>query len=247
MTNNNDEISLEDLVGDFYEPVGTDYRSVYQRGQIFWSHIHYADEDLKIWRPTGLDESATTVNGFKIENAPGDAFNRGFPLYIPPLETHEEFLVVKAKRRPVIMLSPAQGNPAMRGLRQGGKIYRPMCAVGPVFSLLDRSTGKLKYPSEFIERMRRMNYPEFFFLPPGGPVRRPSYVRLAEIHAVNQPHLEPENYKLQPEVLSILLGQVGFLLTGEYQGKYQIYREQILNQGSRITNRQNTKLDENGR
>jgi hypothetical protein len=121
MTNSN-EVSLQDLVGSFYEPVGASYRGVYERGQIFWSHVHYADEDLKLWRPTGLDESATTVNSFKIENAPGDAFNRNFPLFIPPLETQEEFLVVKAKRRPVIMLSPAPGNPGIRGMRQGGKI-----------------------------------------------------------------------------------------------------------------------------
>jgi hypothetical protein len=229
MTNNNDEIVLEDLVGNFYEPVGADHRSVYRRGQVFWSHISYSDEDLKIWRPTGLDESLTTVNSFKIENAPGDAFKRGIPLFIPPLETHEELLVVKAKRRPVIMLSPAPNRPAIQAMRQGGKIYRPMCVVGPVFSLLDRSTGRLKYPNEFIERIRKMEFPEFFFLPQGGPIRCPSYIRLAEVHAVNQPHLEPENFKLQPEVLSILLGQVRFLLTGEYEGNYQIYREQILN------------------
>jgi hypothetical protein len=143
MTNSDEIVFLDDLIDEFYEPVGANYRNTYERGQLCWVHINYADEALKIWRPSGLDDSQTTVNTFKQENAPGDAFNRGYPLYIPPLQSHEEFVVVKAKRRPVIILNPAPSDPGIRGLR-GGKIYRPICTVGPVFSLTDRTSGKPK-------------------------------------------------------------------------------------------------------
>lgn len=228
MTNSNDQIFLDDLIPDFYEPVGANYRSAYQRGQICWTHINYADEELKVWRPTGLDESQTTVNSFKIENAPGDAFNRRYPLYIPALETHEEFAVVKAKRRPVVILNAAPPNPGIKGIRGGGKIYRPICTAAPVFSLVDRITQKPKYPQEFIDRVRKMTYPEFFFLPKGGSISCLSYLRLGEIHATYQPHLEPEELRLRADVLTVLLGQVRFLLTGEYGGDYQTYREQLL-------------------
>lgn len=178
-----DQVFIDNLIPNYYEPVGTNYRNAYERGQICWVHVNYADEDLKIWRPSGLDESQTTVNSFKPENAPGDAFNRGFPLYIPPLEMHEEFVVVKAKRRPVIILSPAPADPAIRGLRQRGRIYRPICNVAPVFSLTDRITGNPKYSITFVERIRLMNYLEFFYLPPGGPIRTDSYARLCEMQA----------------------------------------------------------------
>jgi len=230
MTTSDDQVFLDDLVGDFYEVVGSHFRSTYERGQIVWTHVNYADEDLKLWRPTGLDSSKTTVHSFKIENAPGDAFNRSFPLYIPPLESHEEFVVVKAKRRPVIILNPAPPHPGINDMRQGGKVYRPICTVGPVFSLVNGITGKPKYHQEFINRIRKMTYPEFFFLPQKGPIRNPSYLRLGEIQATYQPHLQPENLKLRSEVLDILQGQVLFLLIGEYAGDYQTYREQLQQQ-----------------
>jgi hypothetical protein len=59
-------------------------------------------------------------------------------------------------------------------------------------------------------------------------VKCPSYARLGEIQAVYQPHLEPEKQKLLPDVLPILQGQIRFLLTGDYSGDYELYREQLL-------------------
>jgi len=230
MTTNDDEVFLDVLIGEFFEAVGPNYRNIFERGQVAWTHINYASEDLKLWRPTGLDPSKTTVNSFKIEHAPGDAFSRNFPLYIPPLETREEFPVVKAKRRPVILLNPAPPHPGIKDMRQGGKIYRPICSVGPVFSLFNGMTGQPKYPEEFIRRIRKMTYPEFFFLPQKGPIRSPSYLRLGETQAVYQPHLQPENLRLKPDVLNLLLGQLLFLLTGVYGGEYETYRELLLQQ-----------------
>src|SRR5262245_10310178 len=136
-TTDDPELSLDDLIPDYYLDVGPNYRNAPERGQICWTHINYAEESLMLWRPTGTDPSKTTVNSFKIENSPGDAFNRSNPLYIPPLESHEEFVVVKAKKRPVILLNPIPSEPGIRGLRQGGRIYRRICVVAPIFSLVD--------------------------------------------------------------------------------------------------------------
>jgi len=107
---------LDNLIENFYEPVGTDFRRSYARGQIFWTHIGYSREDLQLWRPTGLDPSQTTVNSFRMEPAGKDAFKRAMPLYIPPLETNEELIVAKAKRRPVILLSPVPAHPGIPDL-----------------------------------------------------------------------------------------------------------------------------------
>ena len=212
-------LGLDDLVPQFYGEVGPKHHT-YERGQICWTHINYAEEQLLLWRSTGTDESKTTVHTFRIENSPKDAFSRSFPLYIPPLETHEEFVVVKAKRRPVIILSPCPPDPGVRGLRQGGKIHRHICLVAPIFTVIERTTNQPKYPAEFIERMRTLAYPEFFYLPSQGAIRRASYVRLGEMQAVFQPQLEPENQKLLPDILGILQGQLDYLLTGKYGGDY---------------------------
>jgi hypothetical protein len=76
-----------------------------------------------------------------------------------------------------------------------------------------------------------MAYPEFFYLPPKGVIRCPLYVRLGEMQPVYQPQLEPQDQKLSPETSAVLQGQLRFLLTGEYGGDYELYREQLLQPG----------------
>lgn len=226
-----DSLFLDDLIEDFYEPIGPHFRQAYERGQIFWTHIGYAQEDLQLWRPTGFDQSQTTVNSFRIEHSGQNAFARDIPFYIPPLETNEEFIVTKAKRRPVILLSPVPPNPGIQGLRGGGRIHRRLCVVVPVYSLIDRHTETLKYPQEFIDRMRMMEYPQFLFLKPTpGVISSPSYVRVGEFQAVYQPHLEPRDLRLCDTVRRILDGQVSYLVSEFYGGDFATYREQLLHQ-----------------
>lgn len=222
---------LDNLIENFYEPVGADFRRSYARGQIFWTHIGYSREDLQLWRPTGLDPSQTTVNSFRMEPAGKDAFKRAMPLYIPPLETNEELIVAKAKRRPVILLSPVPAHPGIQELRGGGRIYRRLCVVVPIYSLVDRHTEEIKYRQPFLDKVRLMAYPEFLYLPQApGVLRHPSYARVSELQAVYQPHLEPENLQLSNDIRSILQGQVIYLISGVYSGAFQIYREQLLHQ-----------------
>ena len=224
-------VFLDELIENFYEPVGSDYRGSYARGQFFWTHIGYAREDLQLWRPTDLDPSQPTVSSFRTEPARQDAFARRAPLYSPSLETYEEFVVVKAKKRPVILLSPAPPDPGLRNQRRGGRIYRPLCIVAPVYSLVNRQTGELKYPQEFVDRVRMLAYPEFLFLPEApGILRYPSYARIGELQAIYQPHLRPENLRLCENIRCILEGQVSYLVSGTCGGDLQMYREQLLHQ-----------------
>ena len=224
-------IFLDDLIGNFYEPVGSRFRATYERGQLFWIHIGYAREDLQLWRPSGLDASQTSASNFTIEQAGKDAFSRPLPLYTPRLEIREEFIVVRAKKRPVILVSPSPPDPGISPMRKGGKIYRPLCVVAPVYSLVNRDTEQVKYPQPFIDRVRMLTYPEFLFLPEvSGVLRCDSYARLSEIQAVYQPHLEPCNLRLREEIRRILEGQMQYLISGSYGGEFQEYREQLLNQ-----------------
>lgn len=224
-------VFLDNLIEQFYEPVGPDFRQTFERGQICWTHIGYTREDLQLWRPTGLDPSQTTVNSFRLEPAGQDAFRRNLPLHTPPLETNEEFVAVRAKRRPVILISPVPPATGISKLRRGGLIDRKICLVVPIYSLSDRQVQRLKYPAEFIERLRILEYPQFLFLPdsPGG-FSVPSYARVGELQAVYQPHLRPENRRLCKSVQHILEGQIIYATTGVYGGEFENYREQLMNQ-----------------
>jgi hypothetical protein len=222
---------LEDLVDPFYEAVGQNFRNLFVRGQILYTHIGYTQQNLEVWRPTGLDPSATAATSFRIVAAPGDSFNRGAPLHTPRLETNEEFPAVRAKRRPVILMSPSTPVRQAQAVRGGGRVYRPLAIVVPVFSLVNRLTGQLKYDPQFVERMRRLEFPEFLYLPPrAGVLPVPSYARIGEAQAVYEPHLDAMDLKLVPDVLEVVQDALWWLTTETYGGTLAAYREQLLNQ-----------------
>jgi hypothetical protein len=229
MTTSDSSVCFDEMFGaQFYEPVGPNYRNTYIRGQIFWTCIHYTREDRQLWRPAN-QQSETSAIDFRIESAGADAFDHT-PLYTPKLEAHEEFIVVTGKRRPVILLRPATVDPGgIPRIRGGPKIFRPICLVAPAYSLFDGVTSEAKYAAMFVDRMRQMAYPEFFFLPARGPIKRPSYLRLCDAQAILQPHIEPENLRLSDDVLAVVLGQMRFLLAGDYSGEYQFWREELQN------------------
>lgn len=225
-------VFLEHLIEPFYEPVGATFRRAYVRGQIFFAPIGYTQENLEVWRPQAYDASRTSATAFRLVPAPGDAFARDVPLHTPRLETNEEFLGVRAKRRPVILLNPVPPDPQVPPVRGGGRVYRRLALVVPIFSLVHRHTGEYKYHPVFVERLRMLAYPEFLYLPPHpGVLAFPSYARVGEMQAVYGPHLDARDLKLSEEVLRILQDQVTHFTTGRYEGALADYREQLMNQG----------------
>lgn len=225
-------VLLEHLIRPFYEQIGAGYRATVMRGQICFVHIGYTRENLEVWRPVAQDASRTTGTAFELVPAPGDAFKRPSPLVNPRLETHEELLGVRAKRRPVIFIGAAPGPADIAPLRDGGRVHRRLAVVIPVYSLVNRLTGAAKYPPEFIERLRTLTYPDFLYLPPcPGILAVPSYARVGELQAVYQPHLDHRDARLVPDALGILQDQLDWLTTGTYEGLLELYREQLVNQG----------------
>jgi hypothetical protein len=133
----------------------------------------------------------------------------------------------------VIVVSPAPPDPGIAPFR-GSRIYRRMALVIPVFSLVDPVTERLKFPESFIDRVRTMEFPEFFYLPPEpGVLSVPSLARLAELRAVFEPHLEPFDRRLREDVRRLLEGQLRFLTTGVSDGDFHVYREELLHPETR--------------
>src|SRR2546426_6404865 len=100
-------VFFDDLVHPYYQPVGGQFRNLYVRGQICFIHTGYTQQNLEVWRPTAFDASQTAATAFSIVPAPGDRFRRAAPLHSPRLETNEEFIAIRAKIRPVILMSPS--------------------------------------------------------------------------------------------------------------------------------------------
>jgi hypothetical protein len=176
----------------FYRDLPIGYRDTFAFGQLFWTHTYYPHENLELWRPMpSTDEPTKTLaREFQLQAAGKDAFRRACPLHVPKLETNEEFIVIRAKRRPVILM---QGGSSLnesdnKGFR--GRLQRRRCLVAQVYGLSDVVTERMEFNPALIDRVRRMEFPELMFLPKrSGFLEVDSMLRLDEMQSVFSGHI----------------------------------------------------------
>jgi len=217
---------------DFFKQLPLGFHQHFSFGQFFRTHTYYPHENLEFWRPVSdpNEPTKTIASQFQIVPAGKDAFRRGIPLASPKLETNEEFIVVRAKMRPAILVMPEIPPFGVDNRGYRGKVQRHLSLVAQVYGLADIKTGRAEFSPSFIERARRMEFPQLMFLPARpGLFDVDSLLRLDELQSVFTPNLEPTQYALGDEVASVLRGQFQFLLTGAGPNRYTELRELLLN------------------
>ena len=201
-------------------------------GRIYRTACYYPHENLEFFRsvPTPEEAAISQASRFMIRPAGSDRFKHGFPLAVPQLKSNEEFIVVRAKPRPVVLLISQQPIADVNKSGFGGKVWRKRCLVGQVFGLQDTASGKQEFDSTtFVDRVKRLEFPQLMFLPKqSGLLEVDSVLRLDECQSVFTPHLEHSGFGLKEPIRSLLLSQLHCLLTGEYSGDFADYREELL-------------------
>jgi len=216
----------------FFKQLPLGYHEHFSFGQFFRTHAYYPHENLELWRPV-LDPSEPTktiASQFQIHPAGKDAFRRGIPLASPKLETNEEFLVVRAKVRPAVLLMPETPPLGVDNRGYRGRVQRHLCLVGQVFGLVDIKTNREEFNPSFVGRVRKMEFPQLMFLPARpGLLDVDSLLRLDELQSVFTANLDATQYALGDEVATVLRGQLQFLLTATGPSLYTELRELLLN------------------
>jgi hypothetical protein len=215
----------------FYQQLPLNYRTELSFGQFCWTHALYTYENLQIWRPHPdyNDLTTTIATTFRIESVGEDAFKRGLPLGAPKLQQNEEFIVVRAKKRPVVLIRPEiiMAGVDNQGFR--GKVQRKTCLIAQVFGLADTQTGRAEFNPTIVDRVRQMEFPHLMFLPERpGILEVDSWLRLDHLQSVYVPHLEPTQFALGDEVSNVLKEQIKYLFTGEPSDDYIQLRKWLL-------------------
>jgi hypothetical protein len=127
----------EYFADDFFKELPLGFHQNFSFGQVFRTHAYYPHENLELWRPVvdPNEKTKTIASQFQIVAAGQDAFRRAIPLASPKLETNEEFLVVRAKTRPVVLVMPETSPFGVNNQGYRGRVQRHRCLVSQVFGL----------------------------------------------------------------------------------------------------------------
>jgi hypothetical protein len=219
-------VFFDDLIDPFYVKLDNTYAdpSKYAQGQIFFADVPYSEEQKQYWRPSGYDkQTSTSATSFNIVQNAADLFKRNLPLYTPKLEVNEEFAVVRAKRRPVLLM-------ALPGSGVLGKLAKHHLVV-PRFGAVKGNSDQPKLPPDVMRRVRTLEYPDLLFSP-----SHPDVLTKDGIFAnyLMQPiplsRLEATQYALAPSVLKVFRCQILHRCFGIYNEEYAEWREMFLNQ-----------------
>jgi hypothetical protein len=225
---------VDEYIGDgFFKQLPLGYHQHFSFGQIFWTHAYYPHEHLELWRPIfdANEPTKTIATQFQITAAGQDAFRRNIPLAAPKLETNEEFVVLRAKKRPVLLVMPEAPPFGVDNRGYRGKVQRRLCLVAQIFGLADVKTGREEFISSFVHRVRKMEFPQLMFLPASpGFLEVDSLLRLDELQSVFTPNLEPTKLALGDGAAKVLRGQLQFLFAGSGPTDYTELRELLLNE-----------------
>jgi mRNA-degrading endonuclease toxin of MazEF toxin-antitoxin module len=171
-----------------YRPLhGSAYRKQYRQGHLYEAPVFYAQAQAIVARPLHDASTGTESLPANILLQPPDLFDHT-PFPQLHLAADEEFLVVKAKRRPVIILSADSINTA------GDTVL-----VVPCYSADN-------YKSEFVQRVRQDEYPGFVYLADDPTLgRKAAIVRLDHLQVATKAQLLPKPIAVAADTLTRLL------------------------------------------
>ncbi|MGB9300663.1 MAG: hypothetical protein WCD51_08735 [Anaerolineae bacterium] len=227
-----EKVAALDLIDKYYVGATNKQQDQYPRGHIYWCPCCYFDEETTILRPRGTDPYGKKPPLFETQKVDPRRFNDPVhpPVLRPKLEADEEFLVLRAKNRPVIVLS----SQSQAWRTRDGRERIPCMLVAPVYSFHEDD------PAEWKLWMRALRYPDLFWLPQDDTVgMQESFVRFDRIHVVPQRWLRRKGVRLHQDALDVLTDWFRFYLTAEpdyleeHRGKLlRAVQEQLTNPGN---------------
>jgi hypothetical protein len=220
------EDSVQSLVSSWWNTRQTDDIC---RGRLAWVFLPHVDQQPLVLAPEGRSSPTDhtralfTVQTLKTRNPPRST---GLPVAGMPSFEGEVRTVHRAKRRPALILSIG-GQPVSRPLRTGSARWQtnPTVLVAPYYGI-DPSGSRGGWKPEFVERIRRCEYPQYIWdkLPIGGSTSE-SVLRLDHLQPVgnHKDSFEVSPYCLSEEALMIVDEWLLWLLTGSLDENGTLY------------------------
>jgi len=212
---------MDDLIETYYETSTTQRQNTYERGEIYWAPSLFLERDLRLVRPVDPDPWAGDIDGWEIRRATETDLDPPpfdhLPLISPRLQSHEEYLAIKAKKRPVILFSSG----AEVWTYRSGRPREPVYVMLPMFSFYEDD------PIEFRLGIQALDYRELFYLGADDSLDMvEGFVRFDRMHVVPRGWLKRRLVRLTDDAMLLLDEWFKFYITGIAPDWLLQYREE---------------------
>ncbi len=220
---------------DYYKKINS---KEFKKGQICWINSPYINEiptifDVERNQPEEHNEIKFVIRNVDPDNDFKGSKDRALPIKYLSLESTEELLAQKAKRRPAIIISKGLDiyPDILKMLKQRGQkhLQEDSLFLIPCYSVETRDDRR-GFPAEMAVRIRCLLYRQFFPLPACSPLTNESIARLDRIQVVVGKHraaIDPTGLCLSDEVFSVFLSQFLFCISGIEEEEFVEIRKLI--------------------
>lgn len=210
----------------------------FKNGQICWIVSPYIKEIPQILDVERNKAEEHDDFKFVLKNVDPDkdfkpSAKRTLPIKYLNLESTEELLIQKAKKRPAIVISSGLDifPEITKLLRQKGKkhLQEDSLFLIPCYGVETQDDGR-GFPAEMVTRIRCLLYRQFFYIPYHSPLTSESIARLDRIQIIVGRHrasIEPTDLCLSDDVFQIFLAQFMFCISGIEEEEFSTIRSLV--------------------
>lgn len=210
------------LLSGFYEKAASGKPSC---GDVYWVPVPFVDQVTRVLEATRADPRNHAEFDFFIQQIEARHFtkrNDRLPLKLLHLESTEEAVIARAKKRPAIVL--CQGCVSDTGehlspvdQRMAKELTRDCYVVAPMYSTATPQEPGMFMP-QLVARIRAMSYAHLACLPELGK-NEPVPGEIVRLDRMMVTHLsrgcDYSGYRLHPESRGLIQGQLSWFLNGE--------------------------------
>lgn len=210
----------------------------FKNGQICWIVSPYINEipqilDVERNKPEEHHEFKFDLRNVDPDNDFKPSANRTLPIKYLSLESTEELIIQKAKKRPAIIISSGLDvyPEIAKLLRERGKkhLQEDSLFLIPCYGV-ETEDNRHGFPPEMVARIRCLLYRQFFYIPYHTPLKNDSIARLDRMQVIVGRHraaIEPTQLCLSDDVFQIFLAQFIFCISGIEEKEFSTIRSLV--------------------
>jgi len=210
---------MSKLVTQYYQSTTAAHAKLLERGQFGWAPGLYLPTSITTLELAHYEPKDERQNRYAVlPNPPPNVVFNHTPVQELHLENNEELLVIKAKRRPFIVLS--QIPPTMAN---GSREHERSLVCAPLYSFQSRNS------LDFKERIKTLEYPWWIYLPANQTLRlNEGFIRLDRIQVIAYCLIEPTQIALTDDAMFLVSEWLRYYLTGSIDPIFLEDRKQLM-------------------